>query len=214
MAVQSFNVFPLPETSVRQPDALLAMYNSMLAHDIPGFVIRQSSLPEVASLILSAGLVVPSNANGTPGNNGEHESTSLITEETIDLGYHAHGLPELASPTTIVHHLTTVGKHEHTLGTFAPVFVNAVQGELSAEDRFDMNTDVSHRAERLMRRGEVDTATFSPVVHRGWIEEGDIVVNRLTGASPNIHDFRTITGPDEGSDRRSATLRGYTALVK
>jgi hypothetical protein len=80
---------------------------------------------------VSAGLVVPSNANGTLGNRGEHESDSLITEDTIDLGYHTHGLPEQDTPTTIIHHLTTVGLHEHTLSTFAPDFIRSIQGPMS-----------------------------------------------------------------------------------
>jgi hypothetical protein len=61
-----------------------------------------------------------------------------------------------------------------------------------------------------MREGEIDACVISRRVYRGRVETGDIAINRLTGANPNIHDFRTIADPDEGSDKRSATIRGYT----
>lgn len=202
----TFNLLPFPETSMREPDELLRMYERMLAHDIPGFVIRQSTLPEVANLLLPTGLVVPSNANGVPGDWGEHESTSLITEDTEDLGYHTHGLPEPDAPTTIVHHLTTKARHLHTVGTFTPQLAELARG-LSVDDHFDMTTAASRLAESTMREDMIDPRFISRAVYRTVVEEGDIAVNRLTGASPNIHDFYTIAGPDEGSDRRSATIQ-------
>jgi hypothetical protein len=211
MAAETFTPILLPETSVRQPDELLALYSRMLADDIPGFVIRQSSLHEVAGFLVPTGLVVPSNANGTPGNTGEHESRSLITEDSYDLGYHTHGLPQFEAPTTIIHHETTVGTHEHTLATFAPDFAASLQVPMDADERYDTNLRVSELAEIFMRRGQVDPTIMRPAVYRARVETGDIVVNRLTGASPDIHDFHTIEGPDEGSDLRTATIRGYTA---
>jgi len=211
MVLLQYEVLPIPQTSVRQPEDLLGLYRRMLANAIPGFVIRQSSLDEVASLVVPTGLIVPSNANGTPGNGGPHESRSLVTEEMADMGYHAHGIPDSGAPTTIIHHLSNVGTHMHTLGTFTPEYGTRVQG-ISAEARFDANTVASRSAEATMRSGRVDPRIFSGTVYRARIETGDIVVNRLTGASPNVHDFQTIAGPDEGSDRRSAVIRGYTAI--
>lgn len=71
-----------------------------------------------------------------------------------------YGLPELDLPTAIIHHLTTVGLHEHTLGTFTADFIVSVQGPMSPDGRYDAITAVSCGAEATMRNGKEDTTLY------------------------------------------------------
>jgi hypothetical protein len=211
MATQPVKLLPLPEASIREPDEVLARYQAMLNYDIPGFVVRQSSLNEIASIILPTGLVYPSSYNGTNGiDPASHESTDAIGEDTRDFDFHVHGLPEEDEPDTILHHLGTKGSHIHSMAEFSDRFVQSVRGQLTPEERFERITSVSNHAERTLRNGRVNPAIFQPHVYQGRVDQEDVTINRIAGKRPTTHDYRTVHEPGLPNSR-TATVRGYTA---
>lgn len=210
MATQPVQLLPLPEASIREPDDVLAKYQAMLSYDIPGFVVRQSSLNEIAKIILPEGLVYPSSYSGTNGiDPADHEKKEAIGENTRDFGYHVHGLPEEASPDTVLHHLGTKGSHIHSMAEFSDTFVQSVRGKLTPEERFEKIVSASNHAERTLRNGRVNTTIFQPRVYQGRVDQEDITINRVAGKRPVTHDYKTIDEPGLPTSR-TATVRGYT----